>query len=62
MKLLHTLIAAGGLLGSGAALAHGTHAEVPQASLLHLLAHNWPLLLAVLTLAGGSLLLRRRRN
>ena len=62
MKPVLTLITATGLLGSSLALAHGGHAELPQASLLHLLAHNWPLLLAVVTLAGLYVLRRKRRD
>jgi hypothetical protein len=62
MKLVHTLITAGGLLGSGAVLAHGPHAEVPPESLLHLLAHGWPVLLVAITLAGAYYLLRKDRG
>jgi len=45
MKALKTLVTTASLLGSGAVLAHGMHAEAPANSLLHFLVHNWPMLL-----------------
>jgi len=60
MKPIKSLLTLTGLLSvSGMAVAHGQHTAVPVDSLLHLLAHNWPMLLAVSGVAG-TLLLRRR--
>lgn len=57
------LAAAVGLLASTSLLAHGTHAEVHGhglgETLLHLLAHAWPVLPIV---ALGYYLYRRNRN
>ena len=59
MKPIKSLFPLAGMLClSGLAMAHGQHAVVPADSLLHLLAHNWPLLLATIGI-GGALLLRR---
>ena len=44
MKAINNLLITTSLIGTGSALAHGTHAEAPADSLLHLLAHHWPLL------------------
>ena len=59
MKIISTLITSAGLLGAGTALAHGMHAQAPAESLLHLLAHNWPLLLGGAALFGLYRLARR---
>ena len=60
MKSIKSLFPLAGMLClSGLAMAHGQHAAVPGDSLLHLLAHNWPWLLAAIGI-GGALLLRRR--
>jgi hypothetical protein len=62
MKPIRTLLA-GGLLGASApVLAHGGHAAVPGNSLLHLLVHDWPLLLGALTVATIATLLFGRPN
>ena len=58
MKLF---LASTGLLLSATALAHGQHAELPAASMLHLLAHHWLLLLAAVAVSGGYLTLQRHR-
>jgi hypothetical protein len=59
MKPIKSLLPLAGMLSlSGVAVAHGQHAAVPVDSLLHLLTHNWPLLLAAIGI-GGALLLRR---
>jgi hypothetical protein len=47
---------------SATALAHGNHAEVPTDSLLHLLAHHWPLLLLAGALAASWPLLKRNKS
>ena len=53
MKLKH-LLPLTSLLGvSGPVLAHGSHAALPADSLLHLLAHHWPLLLVATAFALG---------
>jgi len=59
MNLIKNLSITTGLLGSGAAFAHGMHAEAPANSLLHLLAHTWPLLLGIVVLVGLYHLLHR---
>ncbi len=61
MKILTVFGLVGGLLGSAAALAHGQHAEAPAGSMLHVLVHNWPLLLVAIAASGGYLALHRRR-
>jgi hypothetical protein len=60
MKSIRTLLTGSLLATSASALAHGGHAPVPGNSLLHLLAHDWPLLLGALTLATIVTLLLRR--
>jgi len=53
MKTITSLVSLCGLLApAGVVLAHGAHAAVPANSLLHLLGHHWPLLLAVIGIAG----------
>ena len=61
MKAINTLIMALGLLTSGLALAHGGHAAAPADSLLHLLVHNWPLLLGLAGISGSWLAWHRTR-
>jgi hypothetical protein len=60
MKSLHALLTGSLLSASASALAHGGHAAVPGNSLLHLLVHDWPLLLGALTLATIVTLVLRR--
>jgi hypothetical protein len=62
MKPIRTLLTGGLLTASVSALAHGGHAPVPGNSLLHLLVHDWPLLLGALTIATVATLLLGRRN
>lgn len=45
----------------GLLLAHGSHAAVPADSLLHLLTHQWPLLLGAVMAGGAWLLVRSLR-
>lgn len=59
MNLIKNLCIPPGLLASGTAFAHGMHAEAPANSLLHLLAHNWPLLLGIVALVGLYRVLHR---
>lgn len=60
---VNRLLTLGGLLAaSTSALAHGGHAMVPANSLLHLLAHDWPLLLGTLTLATLGVLLTQTKR
>ena len=61
MKKLNAALTAITLTGPAAALAHGMHAEAPANSLLHLLVHNWPLLLGAAALVGVVELARRYR-
>jgi len=61
MKAIKTLTITVGLLASGATLAHGVHAEAPANSLLHLLVHNWPLLLIAASLGTAWFLLSKTR-
>ena len=61
MKTITTLVTTTSLLGSGTALAHGMHTEVPANSLLHLLVHNWPLLLGAIALFGLYRWVRKTR-
>lgn len=57
---LMTIAAA--LTFSVTAMAHGNHAEMPSGSVLHLLVHNWPLLLLVGALAASWPLLKRYKG
>ena len=50
MRTIKNLITTTGLLGSGIAWSHGVHAEAPTNSLLHLLAHSWPVILGGIAL------------
>lgn len=58
MKTLRSQLAITALF-PGLLMAHGSHAMVPGDSLLHLLAHHWPLLMGAV-LSGGAWLLVRR--
>ncbi len=59
MKMIETLITAAGLMGSGAALAHGMHAEAPAQSLLHVLVHHWPMLLLAASMGAAWFVIRK---
>ena len=62
MNMKHLLTLAGLLAVSGPVLAHGGHAPVPGDSVLHLLAHHWPLLLGLGTgLSALPFMLKRGR-
>ena len=53
------LVSLGTLLAPALTLAHGQHAAAPADSLLHLLAHHWPLLLGGAALIAVYRLARR---
>ena len=62
MKLFRILTTGGALAASTSAFAHGNHAALPYNSLLHLLVHDWPLLLGSLILATVAALLAHPRD
>jgi len=59
MKAIKTLAMSASLLGSGAVIGHGMHAEAPANSLLHFLVHNWPMLLIAASASAAWLVMRK---